>query len=182
MRSSDSRLWALGAAALAVASAAWGSAAWGQASAPTSPCADLSGVYENKASSGSRGEMYLSNLLDIASGVLRIEFSSWPEGMVLRAPLAGGGVHEMFLSWPEFGCEGAARVYRFTKSNVVMQQHEGRPWGGSTYRQVSFEKAGDGALLVKYSASGSWPYPLGFGTAVSDYGDASWARFEPYKR
>ena len=182
MRANGSCLRALCAAALAAAGATWGPAARAEAAAPEGPCADLSGAYENRASSGSRGEMYLSNVLDLPAGTMRIEFSRWQEGMVLRAPLAGGGVHEMFLPWADFGCEGTARVYRFTRSNVSMQQHEGQPWGGSTDRQVSFEKAGDGALLVRYSASGDWPYPAAWGIAVSGYADSSWARFEPYKR
>lgn len=173
----------LGWVGLAIASMTWAAAGWAQPSVADDPCGDLTGVYENKASSGSRGEMYLSNILGIPPQAMRIEFSRSPDGMLLRAPLAGGGAYEKFLPWSAFVCEGGARVYRVTRSNVSLERHEGQPDGGSNDQRFSFEKAGDGALLVRYSASGSWPFmPLLLGTGLLSYDDSSWGRFEPYKR
>ncbi|HSD59651.1 MAG TPA: hypothetical protein VLC55_02210, partial [Burkholderiales bacterium] len=157
----------LGKMVLAIGSMTWAAAGWAQPAGADDPCGDLSGIYENKASSGSRNEMYLSNILDIPPRAMRIEFSRWPDGMLLRAPLAGGGAYERFLPWSAFVCEGGARVYRVTRSNVSLERHEGQPDGGSNDQRFSFEKAGDGALLVKYSASGKWPFvPLLLGMGL----------------
>jgi len=173
----------LGRVALVIASMTWTAVGWAQSSVADDACGDLTGVYENKASSGSRSDMYLSNILDIPPRAMRIEFSRWPEGMLLRAPLAGGGAYERFLPWSAFVCEGGARVYRVTRSNVSLERHEGQPDGGSNDQRFSFEKAGDGALLVKYSASGKWPFmPLLLGDGLLNYDDSSWGRFEPYRQ
>jgi hypothetical protein len=145
-------------------------------------CADVTGEYENRSSDASGSEIYLSDILGIEPGVSRVIFLPRPDGMVLRAPRHDSAVYERFLPWAEFWCEGNERVLGYSRSNAVLTPHEGKPLGGSSDRRVAFAKAGDGALLVKYSLSGSWFAPVLWGTMVSDISGGGWARFEAYKR
>ncbi|HEX9179826.1 MAG TPA: hypothetical protein VF859_05485 [Burkholderiales bacterium] len=145
-------------------------------------CPDLSGEYQNRASEASAGEVYLSDLLGIRPGVTRVIFQRLPDGMILRAPQYDMGMYELFVPWSDFWCEGNERILGFDKDNEALNQHEGRPIGGSSSRRLAFSKAPDGALMVNYSASGNWYAPLAWGIAPGTFSGQLRARFDSYKR
>lgn len=145
-------------------------------------CPDLSGEYQNRASEASAGEVYLSDLLSIRPGVTRVIFQRLPDGMILQAPQYDMGMYELFLPWSDFWCEGNERILGYSKSHEILNQHEGRPVGGSSDRRLAFSKAADGALLVNYSASGNWITPVLFGFAPGTFSGQLRARFDSYKR
>lgn len=171
------------ATAARMAVAAFGMTLAGFATAAEPPgCPDLSGEYENRASEASGGDVYLSDLLGIAPGVTRIVFQRQPDGMILRAPHYNLQSYDLFLPWGDFPCYGTERVLGYTKSNYALNRDEGKPMGGSSDRSVAFAKSPEGALLVRYSASGNWFTPTMWGFALSEFRGEGWARFEPYKR
>jgi hypothetical protein len=180
MPESHGRWWAVARMAAAVFALALAGAAAG-AEAPGG-CPDMAGEYENRSSEASRGELYLSDLLGIEAGVMRIAFLRQPDGMILRAPRHHAGVYERFLPWSDFWCEGERRVFNYSKSNLVLNRNEGQPLGGSSDRRVAFAKSPEGGLLVNYSASGSWVAPALWGFYTDVFSGQGWARFEPYKR
>lgn len=152
------------------------------AAEPVAGCSDVSGEYENRASEASAGDVYLSDLLGIQPGVMRVIFQRQPDGMILRAPQYDMGMYELFLPWADFWCDGNERVLGYYKSHEALNQHEGRPIGGGSSRRLAFSRAPDGALLVNYSASGNWFTPLYWGIAPGTFGGQLRARFDPYRQ
>jgi len=145
-------------------------------------CADLSGEYENRASAGSRSNIYLSNLLGLSPGVTRIVLTGEEAGLVLTAHLYNSGTEQMLFSWPDFACNGSARVYQYQRSNQALSPYEGKPMGGRVNGNVAMEKTGDGSLLVRYSWSQSWIAPVWWGFWPQNFKGEDWARFQPYKK
>jgi len=145
-------------------------------------CADLSGEYENRASAGSRSNIYLSNLLGLSPGVTRVVLAGEEAGLVLTAHLYNLGTEQMFFSWADFNCNGSARVYQYQRSNQALSPYEGKPVGGRVDGNVAMEKTKDGSLLVRYSWSQSWVAQVYWGFWPQYDAGEGWARFDPYKK